>query len=118
MVSSILRGGRYDTISTRKCMMYHPCLVTKKCQNYDPNRRECFLCEQRVRPARNLKGLVPEGVKVADVQLAIRTIERFMKQPFSSPDRVANPLPAGGFQASQDPDFEAAMQTMSEYTNG
>lgn len=113
MVNSLLRGGYYDTIYTKKCSMYHPCLVTKKCQHYDPNRRQCFLCEQRVRPNRNLKGVLPEGVYTEDVQLAVRVIQDFMKRPMVDPDgKGLQGVPLASLEK-----FKRATDIMSRYTN-
>lgn len=61
--------------------MFHPCTVTKKCQNYDPNIKDCFMCEQRVRPAKELRGLLPEGLYEPDVQLAIKVVSEFLNNP-------------------------------------
>lgn len=120
MTHTLLRGGYYDTLSTKKCYMFHPCLLTKKCQNYDPNRRQCFLCEQRVKmdgkPVKNLKGIVPEGANRSDPQHALRVIEDFLKQPFASPDRVANAVPVQGVE-QQARDYRNAVEIMSRYTN-
>lgn len=84
---SAIRGYMYPTSLTSKCPMYSRCLVTSKCQNYDRHRLQCGVCEQRVRPATMLGGVLPEGEFEGDAQLALKVIQKAVNAPFAHPDQ-------------------------------
>lgn len=84
---SILRGFYYDTRYQRRCGMYHQCLLTKKCQNYDKNNPMCSHCETRCLPPKDLGGLTPEPVLGTDYQNSIKELEDITGRPyFTDPD--------------------------------
>ena len=80
------RGFNYPTRAIQRCPKFHLCIATKKCQSYNRHERACFLCEQRVYPATNLGGCLPEGEFVSDQQNAIKVIEEGFNRAYQHPD--------------------------------
>lgn len=81
-VNTSLRGHLYPSRTTSRCPRFHACIITQKCQNYDPHRMDCSLCELRVRrklliPKDDvpLGGCLPEGQHQPDMQDAIKIIQ-------------------------------------------
>lgn len=91
--SSIFRGYLYETSQTQGCPMYHPCMVSRKCQNYDNNNIVCINCESRVYPQNKkfLGGTKHSGLnEMEDIQKALHIINKitgvtFRNNPFGLP---------------------------------
>lgn len=83
-VSTILKGYLYPSMQVTRCPFYHRCLVTGKCQNYDPHQVHCSVCETRVVPPGKLGGILPEGKYVPDLQDAIRTMEIVLNKAYAN----------------------------------
>jgi hypothetical protein len=61
-------------------------MVSKKCQNYDPNQLDCSLCETAVDPPIDLGGHLPEGEFYPDLQDAVKNVQEAMRAPMAHPD--------------------------------
>lgn len=84
---AILKGYLYPSVRVERCPRFHKCIVTHKCQNYDPHQADCQWCETRPIPkSTNLGGILPEGKLMPDLQDAIRCVQTVMKRPFAHPD--------------------------------
>lgn len=87
-VPLLLRGSLYNTSRFSKCPMQSICIVTKKCNNFDPHRLQCDVCESAVRPSTNVGGVLPEGEYIPDLQHAIKIFTDKVKKALADPDRV------------------------------
>lgn len=83
---NLLRGEFYETSRISKCPRCHLCLVSKKCQNYDPHSLECEVCENRVSPNYNIGGYIPEAEYIPDLQHSIVVIQQAKRAAFAHPD--------------------------------
>lgn len=84
---SLLKGHFYPSSRVSRCPKFSPCLVSKKCQNYNQHDFTCVLCESRVRPPYMLGGYLPEGETEEDIQAIVKTLEAGMGRPLAHPDR-------------------------------
>jgi hypothetical protein len=84
-----LRGYRYNTHLTLRCVSFNQCPSCSMCQNYDAHCAICVMCESRKM----------DGTKCTctDKQKAIRQeLERKMRRPmFAAPGMVAPPMAQG-----------------------
>lgn len=93
-IPSVRRGFLYPTMLQSRCPRHHSCLITKKCQNYDRHNSECVMCESRVRPARDLGGLLPEGAYLFDAQATVKKISDQMGCQFGDPNAETRTMEA------------------------
>lgn len=112
---NLLRGHFYNTHVVQKCHMYHPCTLTLKCQNYDPNRSMCYKCEQRVRPQNNLRGFLAEGIYEPDLQLAQKIITEFLNRPMISYDGEGQKLTSRYEISKGQEDYARSIKLMEDY---
>lgn len=91
-IHSIFRGYMYPSNLTARCPRFHRCIVSNKCQSYDPHQPDCAVCETRVDPPGKLGGLLPEGKYMPDLQDAVHTIEELQHRPFAHRDAVGQPV--------------------------
>ena len=83
---NILKGFLYPSSRVSRCPRFSECLVSKKCQNYDPHQLDCAVCESRVTPQYFLGGYVPEGEYYPDVQAAFKIITKRLHKAIAHPD--------------------------------
>ena len=83
---NVVRGYFYPTNLTARCPFYSQCTVTNKCQNYNRHNLVCSTCEERVRPAAMLGGLLAEGEYEQDVQLAMKIVRDAVNAPMVQAD--------------------------------
>lgn len=86
---ALLRGNFYPSSRKERCASFHPCLATKKCQNYNPHSTLCEYCESMVRPVPNLGGYMAEGEFQPDLQHSLKLIQEAVKKAWSHPDAKA-----------------------------
>lgn len=85
-IPNISRGFNYPTSRFSKCLRFHPCFISKKCQNFDKHNFECMQCESRVRPIIQAGGYLPEGEFMPDLQDAMVVLEKTLKRAMVDPD--------------------------------
>lgn len=88
----LLRGGLYPSQLCSRCPRFHPCTVTKKCNNFDQHQPDCQMCESLVRPPVHVGGYTPEGEFVPDLQDAMAILSRARRTPVAHPDMEAQPV--------------------------
>jgi hypothetical protein len=87
-----LKGHFYPSSRVSRCIRFHACTVTKKCQNFDRHLQECNLCESRTNTHEvdpdsvPLGGHLPEGEYYPDLQDAFAQLEKLIHKPFAHPD--------------------------------
>lgn len=102
-VPNILKGYLYPSSRVSRCPRFHRCTVSNKCQNYDPHRLDCSLCELRVVREMNqpledvpLGGILPEGEYVPDLQDAVKVLSEQTGVPLAHPDNPTQKVEALG----------------------
>jgi len=80
-------GFYYDSPQRKKCSRCHLCIVSSKCQNYNPHLLKCKSCELRVVEALNkpasgfpIKGYPFESDHRKDIQEAHNFMENLRKR--------------------------------------
>lgn len=86
-ISTVLKGYNYPSTHVARCPRFHRCLISNKCQSYDPHQPDCAVCETRVDPPGKLGGLLPEGKYMPDLQDAVHTLEQLKQTPFAHRDQ-------------------------------
>lgn len=88
-----MKGYCYPSSVSCRCPRHHACLVTKKCQSYDPNQLDCHVCETRVygpfgqpHPELPLGGMLADAEHHPDLQWAVHTLEKRSNKPLAHPD--------------------------------
>lgn len=89
---NVLKGHLYPSSRVVRCPRWHRCIISQKCQNYNPHQLDCRICESRCRPANMLGGILAEGELIPDLQDAIHTIEQNMNMKMIDPDREAQTI--------------------------
>ncbi len=81
-----LSGYLYPSDRISRCPMFHACVASKKCQNYDPHNLQCNLCESRISNNENLGGYIAEASHMPDIQADVRTLEKMKHMAMADPD--------------------------------
>lgn len=117
-VPSAAKGHLYPSERTLRCLVFHPCLITRKCQNYNQHQHECVLCERRVFPQENLGGLIADGAFVPDIQDAVRVIQDSTHRKMFDPDADPSYSNDEGIDIVQQSRLKEATQLLSSINPG
>lgn len=89
----LFKGYNYPSGTVARCPRYHRCLVSNKCQSYDPHQPDCAVCETRVSPPLDkIGGVIPEGKYIPDIQDCVHTIEKIKLMAFAHRDSKGQTL--------------------------
>lgn len=113
---AMLRGYLYPSVRVSRCPRFHRCIITHKCQNYDPHQVDCQFCETRCQPAQNLGGIIPEGELIPDLQDAVRCVQQTMMRPFAHPDAPVQKINGREIARTHDK-FTKSQQVLSSFAS-